>query len=93
MQLVGATRAFIRRPFIKKSILHGILAAFIAIFLILGSLYLLQKDFPELIKIQDIQVLAMLFGGVILLGILFNLISTFFAVNKYLRMEEGDLYY
>ncbi len=93
MQLVGATRAFIRRPFIKKSILHGILAAFIAIFLILGSLYLLQKDFPEIIKIQDMQVLAMLFGGVILLGILFNLISTFFAVNKYLRMEEGDLYY
>jgi cell division transport system permease protein len=93
MQLVGATRAFIRRPFIKKSILHGILAAFIAIFLILGSLYLLQKDFPELIKIQDMQVLAMLFGGVILLGIFFNLISTFFAVNKYLRMEEGDLYY
>lgn len=93
MQLVGATRGFIRRPFIKKSILHGILAAFIAIFLILGSLYLLQKDFPEIIKIQDAQVLAMLFGGVILLGILFNLISTFFAVNKYLRMEEGDLYY
>jgi len=93
MQLVGATRPFIRWPFIKKSILHGIFAAFIAILLILGSLYLAQKDFPELIKIQDVEVLALLFSGVILLGILFNLISTFFAVNKYLRMEEGDLYY
>ena len=93
MQLVGATRTFIRWPFIKKSILHGIFAAFIAILLILGSLYLAQKDFPELIRIQDIEVLSLLFSGVILLGILFNLISTFFAVNKYLRMEEGDLYY
>ena len=93
MQLVGATRSFIRKPFLAKSILHGILAAFIAILLILGVLYLAQQELVELWKIQDLRVLGALFLSVIFLGILFNLISTYFSVNKYLRMEEGDLFY
>lgn len=93
MQLVGATRSFIRKPFLARSILHGILAALIAVLLILGVLYLAQQELVELWKIQDLRVLGALFLSVILLGILFNLVSTFFSVNKYLRMEEGDLFY
>ena len=93
MQLVGATRSFIRKPFLAKSVLHGILAAFIAILLILGVLYLAQLELVELWQIQDLRILGVLFLSVIFLGILFNLISTYFSVNKYLRMEEGDLFY
>jgi cell division transport system permease protein len=69
------------------------LAALIAILLILGVLYFAQQEMVELWKIQDLRVLGALFLFVILLGILFNLVSTFFSVNKYLRMEEGDLFY
>lgn len=93
MQLVGATKSFIRKPFLARSILHGVLAALIAILLILGVLYLAQQELVELWKIQDLRVMGALFLSVILLGIFFNVVSTFFSVNKYLRMEEGDLFY
>lgn len=93
MQLVGATRSFIRKPFLKRSTMHGIIAGLVAILLILGVLYFAQKEFQEIMKLQNLETLVFLFSSVILLGILFNYISTFFAVNKYLRMEEDDLYY
>ena len=93
MQLVGATRSFIRKPFLARSILHGILAALIAVLLILGVLYLAQQELVELWKIQDLRVLGALFLSVILLGILFNLVSTFFSVNKYLSISEDKLYF
>lgn len=93
MQLVGATQAFIRRPFILKGILHGILGAFIAILLLVGILYFSQQEIPELINLQDADLFISIFGFVILLGIIISWISTFFAVKKYLNLKADSLYY
>ena len=93
MQLVGATHSFIRKPFLYKSAEHGIYASIIAILLLIGVIYLIQKEFMEVISFRDIDILAILFILVILLGIVLNWISTYFAINKYLRMKSDDLYY
>lgn len=93
MQLVGATRAFIRKPFLIKSIIHGTYAAFIALCLLFGMLYFVQKEFKEVIGFQDVQILIMLFLLVLFLGIILNWICTFFALRKFLRLQEDELYY
>ncbi|MEA2107087.1 MAG: permease-like cell division protein FtsX [Bacteroidota bacterium] len=93
MQLVGATRGFIRRPFLYRSVWQGIVAALLAIGLLNGVLYFAQKEFKEVINFQDIEIIGVLFLGVLFIGIIINWISTFFAVTKYLRMNVDKLYY
>ncbi len=93
MQLVGATQGFIRRPFVLKGIRHGIYGAGIAIAMLIGFLFFIQKQLPELAELQDPNMLASLFGIVILLGIIISWISTSLAVRKYLRLKSDDLYY
>ncbi|MFH1321372.1 MAG: permease-like cell division protein FtsX [Bacteroidota bacterium] len=93
MQLVGATKRFIRKPFIIKGISHGIYGALIAIILLTGVLYIAQKEIPELIELQDIEIIGTLFIIVIILGILISWISTMLAVRKYLRLKSDELYY
>jgi len=93
MQLVGATKAFIRRPFLAKSASHGIYAAIIALLSLSAVIFFAQQELPGIVGFSDPEILAVLFVGVIILGIIFNWISTFFAVNKYLRMRSDDLYY
>jgi cell division transport system permease protein len=93
MQLVGATRAFIRKPFLIKSVIHGIYAAFISLTLLFCVLYFIQKEFTEVIGFQDIKIMVMLLFIVLFLGIILNWISTFFALQKFLQLQEDDLYY
>lgn len=93
MQLVGATNSFIRRPFLWRSAGHGTIAAFLALGLLIGTLYLVQREFKDLISFQDIQLLSILFIMVLIMGIVINWISTFFAVTKYLRIKVDKLYY
>ncbi len=93
MQLVGATQSFIRRPFVLKGIKHGIYGAVTAIAMLIGLLYVLQKQVPDLADLQDANMLASLFGIVIILGIIISWISTSLAVRKYLRLKSDDLYY
>lgn len=92
MQLVGATRGFIMRPFIWQGIVNGIWAAILALILIVGVLYVVKSELPELMSIQDIKSLIELFGLVILLGIFISVISTIFAVGKYIRSDLNKLY-
>ena len=93
MQLVGATRGFIRRPFLYRSAGNGIFAAFLAGGLLAGVLYAAQQEFRDIISFQDIEIVGILFLCVLIFGILINWISTFFAVSKYLRMKVDKLYY
>jgi cell division transport system permease protein len=94
MQLVGATKGFIRRPFIKKGIIHGLYGGIIANLLLVGVIYLAQREVPELVEIQqDIEVFGLLFLFLILAGIIISWISTLFAVRKYLRLKIDQLYY
>ncbi len=93
MKLVGATNAFIRRPFLYKSAAHGFYAAILANALMFGLIYMVQKEFADLLGFHDIQTIGLLFISIVLLGIIINWISTFFAVSRYLRMKTDDLYY
>ncbi len=93
MQLVGATQGFIRRPFIILSIIHGLVSSLIAILLLTGILYLTQTEIPEIIKLQDYKIFLSLFVIMIFLGTLFTGISTFFAVKKYLKINNDKIYY
>lgn len=93
MQLVGATQGFIRRPFVFAGIRHGVYGALIAIVMLVGVLYLTQKQLPELKELQDQNMLLTLFGIVIVLGVIISWISTSLAVRKYLRLKSDDLYF
>lgn len=92
MQLVGATQAFIRKPFVIKGIVQGIIGAAISIALLLLSLYAAQKSVPELVNFQDIEMLFTMFVLVIFMGIIVSWISTYFAVRKYLHIKTDYLY-
>lgn len=92
MQMVGATKGFIRRPFLGYGILHGLLGAVIAIILLILLLYFGQKQIPELALLEDYFEFAVIFVGVIVIGILISGLSTYFAVTKYLRLRMNDLY-
>jgi len=92
MQLVGATENFIRLPFIKRSALHGIIAAVLADMLLIGTLYIARQRMPEIVALQDISVFAVFFLGVILLGVILSAVSTWISVNKFLKMKIDSLY-
>lgn len=93
MKLVGATWGFIRSPFLIRSIWHGVYASFLACLLLSGVVYLVQSEFYEILNFEQVDLLAILFGLVTALGVIINLVSTFFAVNKFLRLKTDDLYY
>jgi cell division transport system permease protein len=92
MQLVGATKGFIRKPFLLYGIWHGLLGGLIAIIILIGSLYLAYKEVPDLVILQDYTEFGIVFLGVIGVGIFISAFSTFLAVNKFLRLKIYDLY-
>ena len=93
MQLVGATAAFIQRPFLLRAVRHGFYSALLAVALLLLSIWLVQDDFYALVNLRQYGVLALVSIFVLLVGVAINLATTYFAVGKYLRLAEGDLYY
>ena len=93
MKLVGATWAFIRKPFLLKGIAHGFYASILAIGLLSGVIYFVQQEFYEVINFGQVELLTIIFGLVIVVGVLINLVSTFLAVSKYLRLKVDELYY
>ena len=70
-----------------------IFLAFLAMGFLTGILYAAQQEFKEIISFQDIEIIGILFLGVLLFGVIINWISTFLAVSKYLRMKVDRLYY
>ncbi|MCD6202198.1 MAG: permease-like cell division protein FtsX [Bacteroidales bacterium] len=93
MQLVGASGGFIRRPMLLQGIIQGMLGGLLAAGMVAVVIYLLQKEFKDFYLIQNYENIVILMTGMIALGILLTLISTFFAVNKYLSVDEDKLYY
>lgn len=93
MQLVGATKGFIRLPFIWLNIKLGILGGIVSLLLLTGMLYYLQLSFPILSTIQDYKFYALLYVSILIIGIIISWISTFFAMNKYLGLKTEELYY
>ena len=92
MQLVGATPAYIRRPFIRSGILQGFFGALLADALLALLLYGLTKRLPELTFVQDYTIIIGIFVGIIILGILLGGLSTRLALRKYLHADVDRLY-
>jgi len=93
MQLVGATRSFIRRPFLVQSAFHGFLAALISMILLMGLLYMIEKEFFMMFTFESTNLLILLGLAIIITGILINIVSTWFSVNRYLSISEDKLYF
>jgi cell division transport system permease protein len=92
MQLVGATAAFIRRPFLTRALLVGLTAGTIADILMVLLLYISNKQIEALVKLQEPLQVFMLLGLILVLGVLISFMSTYRAINKYLNMSLDELY-
>lgn len=92
MQLVGATRNFVIWPFTRKSLQNGFIASAVAIIALMTLLNLAISQVPELLALQDVTMLLIVFTSILIIGLLFSYLSTHFAVNKYLRMKLDELY-
>lgn len=93
MQMVGATKKFIRKPFIITNVKLGFFGALIALVALAGVLYYVNLSFPELNLFKDITVLSILFLSILGLGLLISYLSTYFATQRFLNLRTDDLYY
>ncbi len=93
MQMVGATKRFIRKPFIWKSVKLGMTGAFLALLGMGAVLYYMNRSFPELELLNDKSLLIAIFAGVFLMGIIITWLSTFFATQRFLNLKTDELYY
>ena len=93
MQMVGATKGFIRVPFIIQSIKLGIIGALVSIGGLLLFITYMNKMVPEIELLSDFKILGILFSAIIGLGILITWISTFFATQRFLNLRTDELYY
>jgi cell division transport system permease protein len=92
MQMVGATKAFIRKPFIWRSIKLGMIGSVLAVLALIGTLIYLNTSFPNLGILDDQLMIALVLLGVVAVGILITWISTFFATQRFLNLRTDDLY-
>lgn len=93
MQMVGATKKFIRIPFILQSIKLGIIGALVAIVSLLVFIMYMNNVIPEIELLNDYKILGILFIGIIVLGIIITWLSTFFATQRFLNLRTDELYY
>ncbi len=93
MQMVGATKTFIRKPFIWTNVKLGMLGSVVALLALGGVLYYVNENFPDLGLFDDASILIILFVGVFVLGLLISLLSTYFATQRFLNLRTDELYY
>ncbi|MBR2196738.1 MAG: permease-like cell division protein FtsX [Salinivirgaceae bacterium] len=92
MELVGATRAFVRAPFVIKSLWHSLISILITFVLLGGVIYMIDKHIPELSILYELDTIAVLYACIMVIGFAIVWCSTTLAVNRYLRMKGNDLY-
>ncbi len=93
MKLVGATRSFIRAPFLVQAAFQGVFAAFIAIIALVIMMYFMRSEFEQLFEIFRLDLLLTVMGIVLLSGLAICLTSTWFVVNKLVSLKKDELYY
>ena len=93
MKLVGATRSFIRAPFILQAFFQGLFSSFIALFVLVGLLFFVKSEFQQLFEIFQMQQLFIVAGVVVASGLLICVLSTYLAVNKLISLKKDELYY
>lgn len=92
MQMVGATKAFIRKPFVLRSVRLGMIGAGLAILALIGVLIYLESNFPELGLLDDQLLIALVLISVFGIGVLITWLSTYFATQRFLNLRTDDLY-
>ena len=92
MRLVGATNGFIQKPFLVKGIYQGIYSAIFAIFMLIGSIQLVQGETANMLNINDLKIIGTVFILIFISGLFISGISTYFAVRKFIQLNENELY-
>ena len=93
MQMVGATKSFIRRPFIWSGVKLGVLGAFLAMLGLLTLSMYIEKEIPEIKLLDNLEIVGTVFAGILILGVLITWLSTFFATRRFLNLKTNELYY
>lgn len=93
MKLVGATRQFIRAPFIVQAAFQGVFAAFLAIIALLGVMFFIRSEFVQLFEIFRLELLLAVIGIVLASGLVICMVSTYLVVNKLISLGKDELYY
>ena len=93
MKLVGATRSFIRAPFLVQAAFQGVFAAFLAIIALIVMMYFMRSEFQQLFEIFRLDLLLTVIGIVLASGLAICLTSTWFVVNKLVSLKKDELYY
>jgi cell division transport system permease protein len=92
MRLVGGTDAFIQKPFLIKGLYQGVYSSIFAIFMLIGAIQIVQGDTANMLNIDDLKIIGIVFILIFLSGLVLSLFSTFFAVRKYIQLNENELY-
>ena len=90
--MVGATKSFIRKPFVTRSIKLGMIGAGLAILALIGVLIYLETSFPDLGILDDKLLIGLVLLSVFGLGVLITWLSTYFATQRFLNLRTDDLY-
>lgn len=93
MRLVGATKRFIRGPFLVQAVFQGLFSGLLASLLLLGIMFVIRTEFAQLFSIFSLELLLIVIGIVLVSGVVICLISTFFVVNKLISLRKSELYY
>ena len=92
MILVGETDRYIHAPMISKASYQGFYSSIIAIFMLIGAIQFTQSNSPNSLNIQDLKTIGIIFLIIFIFGILLSVLSTYFAVKKYIKLNENELY-
>lgn len=92
MQMVGATKSFIRKPFIVRSLILGLIGSLLAVFALIGVLVYFETNYDNLGIMENQLAIAAVLSGVVVLGMLITWLSTFFATQRFLNLRTDDLY-
>lgn len=93
MKLVGATKSFIRAPFLGQAVFQGLFSALLATLILLGIMFFIRKEFVQLFEVFSLDLLLVVIGIVIVAGIVICLVSTYFVVGKLVSLSNDELYY
>lgn len=93
MQMVGATKSFIRRPFILQGMKLGLIGSIISLIGLAAVIYYINTYIPALQLLNDYVLLSYLFGGVLVVAFLITWLSTYFATQRFLNLQTDELYY